>query len=166
MPNPLTTILAVASAVAKNKVESLIVCPCCGERFCLIKHGFYERYVFSGADTVKIQRHRCLNDRCTRQTFSCLPHPFLPVIRLPLCFLLELLDQVLDQGRSIGQVARDCGMHWAVIRRALQRAVQLKVWMNKEAVVARWGPSPCFGPQRSWTLFAQSVSFAFFPEQF
>ena len=101
MSNPLQAILLFASCAAKQNLTSKIVCPECGERHRLTKWGFYTRYLFHGDDSLEIQRFRCLNRQCPRFTFSILPHPLLPVVRVPLCFMLLLL-LMHQKGCSVG----------------------------------------------------------------
>lgn len=166
MTTPLAAMLEHLSEVAKQKLVSDVVCPTCGDRYCFIKHGHYRRYLFAGSDTVKIQRYRCRNPDCPRGTFSCLPHPFLPVIRLPLCALITILTLVEKENTTIAAVARSCAKSWAVIQRAVDSAQKLRGWLAKPAQAALWGPSPCLCPKRHWGAFTRALSFAFFPERF
>ena len=115
MSAPMQTILLSASCVAKQNLISEIICPQCGEHHLVIKWGSYRRYLFDGDDSVSIQRFRCLNRQCSRCHFSVLPHPFLPVLRVPLCFLMALLA-FHQKGCSVAQLARKAGRRWAVIR--------------------------------------------------
>jgi len=162
MTTPLQAILWSASYIAKQKVNSDIVCPQCGERRLVIKWGCYHRYLFDGDDTAAIQRFRCLNRRCIRCTFSVLPHPFLPVLRVPLCFLLALIS-LHQKGHSIARLAREAGKRWAMIRRCLTIAGRIRAFLNNE--FADIG-SPCLQPAMAWTAFTQRFSWAFFPQRF
>lgn len=162
MTTPLQAILCSASFVAKQNLIADVICPQCGERHLIIKWGCYYRYLFDSDETAAIPRFRCLNRQCSRCTFSVLPHPFLPVLRVPLCFLLALL--VLRQkGCSIARMAREAGKRWTVIRRCLLIARRVRALLNNE--LADIG-SPCLKPTLAWTAFTQRFSWAFFPKRF
>lgn len=160
MSHPLSSMLEHVDEIAKQNPPQQVVCPTCGERHCHIKHGFYKRYLFTGNDCIKIQRYRCLNSSCPRCTFSCLPHPFLPIIRLPLCVLFAIVDMVENAQATIAGVARACGRTWATVRRALDTGGRLRRWMRSEGAV------PCLNPARDWSAFTRAFSFAFFPGRF
>lgn len=166
MPTPLEAMLVRLSEVAKEKLDANVLCPSCGERHCFIKHGFYHRYLFTGDETTKIQRYRCLNPSCSRCTFSCLPHPFLPIIRWPLCALMAVLSLLEQPNETIASVGRSCGKSWATIQRAARTAQRLRQWLAQEARAALWGPSLCLGPKQTWPSFTHALSFAFFPGRF
>jgi ssDNA-binding Zn-finger/Zn-ribbon topoisomerase 1 len=163
MPDPLWTILVRADEVAKENLTPPVACPACGERDCIIKHGFYQRYTFTGEDLTRIQRFRCLNRRCPRCTFSCLPHPFLPIMRLPLCALWAIVAMVEKDSATIAAVARAWRKTWITAKRALACARRLRRWIAAEAPAAAWAPSPCLNPARQWGTFVRSLSFAFYP---
>jgi len=162
MTTPLQTILWSACCIAKQNLISDVFCPQCGERRLVIKWGCYHRYLFDGDETAAIQRFRCLNRQCSRFTFSVLPHPFLPVLRVPLCFLLALLS-LHQKGHSIARLAREAGKCWAVIRRCLTVGCRVKDFLNNEFTDIG---SPCLQPTIVWTTFAQRFSWAFFPNRF
>lgn len=162
MTTPLQAILLSASCVAKQNLISDIICPQCGERQLVIKWGCYRRYLFNDDQTATIQRFRCLNRHCSRYTFSVLPHPFLPVMRVPLCFLLALLS-LHQKGCSIARLARKAGKRWAVIQRCLSMASRVKTFLNNEFTDSG---SPCLQPTIIWTAFTQRFSWAFFPNRF
>ncbi len=165
MPSPLQTILMFTSHVAKQNLTSVIVCPECGERHRLIKWGFFSRYLFDGDATIQIQRIRCLNTQCPRVTFCALPHPFLPVLRVPLCFLLTLLS-MHQKGRPVAELARKSGKSWPVIRRCLSMASRLQSFLQNEAETILGIVSPGLQPGSSWTAFTHALSWAFFPKRF
>jgi len=162
MSNPLQAILLYTSCVAKQNLISEIVCPECGERHRLTKWGFYIRYLFHGDDSTHIQRFRCLNRQCPRFTFSILPHPLLPVVRVPLCFMLMLLS-MNQKGCSVAHLARKSGKSWPVIRRALKMAKRFQSFLQNEVLGV---PSPCLQPAASWTVFTHAFSWALFPGRF
>jgi hypothetical protein len=165
MPSPLQAILLSAIWIAKQNLISRIVCPQCGERRCLIKWGFYRRYLFAGDDTVMIQRIGCLNRRCPRRTFSVLPHPLLPVLRVPLCFLLTLLT-MHQRGCTIAQLVRKSGKSWPVVRRCLAAAGRVQTFLQKEAATILGTASPCLQAAACWTAFTRALSWALFPKRF
>lgn len=154
--------LSSLTAVAKEKQSLEIFCPVCGERYRLIKHGFYRRYLFDGHETIQVQRYRCHNVHCPRQTFSILPHPLLPVWRVPLCFLLTILTLHELSGQSVNALARATGTAWSTIRRRIASARRLRSWLAAESRAGTWGPSPCLDPHRCWSGFIQGFSHAFF----
>lgn len=154
--------LSSLSDVAKEKQAPEVVCPVCGERHRLIKHGFYRRYLFSGDETIRIQRYRCYNGRCPRRTFSILPHPLLPVWRVPLCFLLTLLALHEGSGHAINALARATATTWSTLRRRIAAARRLRSWLAAESRAGTWGASPCLAPHRFWSGFTQGLSHAFF----
>ncbi len=157
MLSPLKAILLAANKVAKENLISEIICPGCGECHRLTKWGHYTRYLFHGEDTIRIQRFRCLNSRCPRFTFSILPHPLLPIVRLPLCLILSLCS-MYQKGDSIAELARTSGKSWSVIRRALAIGKRIKSVLNDEV--------PCLQPAVSWTAFTHLFSWALFPGRF
>ena len=158
MPSPLHDILLAADQIAKKNLISETICPGCGEKHRLIKWGTYTRYLFQGEDTVRIQRFRCLNSRCYRFTFSILPHPFLPILRLPLCFFLTMLALYQD-GCSVADLARQSGKGWPVIKRALAFAGRIQTFLQDELF------APCLQPAVAWTRFTQAFSWALFPQR-
>jgi transposase-like protein len=163
MPTPLKGILRSANQVAKQKLSSVFGCPFCGERQCLVKWGFYTRYLFDGDEAIKIQRVRCLNRQCPLVTFSLLPHPLLPVLRVPLCFLQAIL-RLHQNGSSIAELAQDSGKSWAVIRRCLKRARRIQCFLRDQVQTTLGTCSPCLNPAIYWTRFTRMFSWAFFPE--
>ena len=162
MTTPLQAILWSASFVAKQNLIADVICPQCGERRLIIKWGCYHRYLFDGDQTAAIQRFRCLNRQCSRCTFSVLPHPLLPVLRVPLCFLLALLS-LHQKGLSIARLARQTGKGWAMIRRCLIIARRVKAFVHSEFADIGF---PCLQPTIVWTAFTQRFSWAFFPNRF
>ena len=165
MSNPLESILLFATRIANQNLTSKIVCPECGERHRINKWGFYTRYLFHGDDSIYIQRFRCLNQECPRFTFSILPHPLLPVVRLPLCFFLMLLS-MNQEGCSIADLARKSGRNWSVIRRALKLAKRLQSFLQNEVKTILRMSSPCLQPAAVWTVFTHAFSWALFPSRF
>lgn len=165
MTPPFKAMLFFLSQVAKKNFELDPSCPVCGEGACITKHGYYLRYLFYGSEMIPIQRYCCGNPLCHRKTFSCLPHPFLPFIRLPLCALKAMLDMVQDCKMTTATVARACQMGWRRVYRVLHTARRLFDWIKKEAAAASWGPSACLDPDRHWPEFTRSISYAFYPRR-
>jgi hypothetical protein len=166
MSTPLREILVFLSSIAKEEQTAEILCPKCGERHRVTKYGFYSRYLFSGGELTAIQRHCCGNRECPRRTFSILPHPFLPILRVSLCFLMMLLEVREREGQTVSHLAAVIGSTWSTVRRMLRRAAVVRQWFSREQEVALWGPSPCFDPRLHWTAFTQAFSWAFFPDRF
>ena len=161
MPNPLQSILLTTNRVAKQNLTPEIICPKCGERHLLIKWGFYTRYLFQNDDTIRVQRFRCLNIRCPRFTFSILPHPILPIVRMPLCLIMTLLSMYQD-GCPVADLARKSGKSWSVVRRAIVIAGQIQSVLQNEIELLL----PCLHPAVSWTVFTHAFSWALFPGRF
>ncbi len=165
MPTPFKAMLFFLSEIAKENHNQNPFCPVCGERICIIKHGFYYRYLFCGSQMAPIQRYCCGNPLCYRKTFSCLPHPFLPLIRQPLCALKAILNMVQDFKMTIAAVARTLRLAWPTINRALKTGQKLFGWLHRQAPAASWGPSVCLAPDQHWQEFTFSVSYAFYPDR-
>lgn len=163
MPTPLKAILRSASQVAKQNLTSEIACPACGERHRLIKWGFYTRYLFAGVDTIRIQRVRCLNQQCDRCTFNVLPHPLLPILRVPLCFLQALLN-MHQKGFTISELSQHSGKSWPVIRRCLAMARRVQGFLQHQIETITGIRFACLCPKGYWTRFAHAFSWAFFPK--
>jgi hypothetical protein len=166
MSAPLKEILVFLSSIAKKGQVAEILCPKCGERHRITKYGFYFRYLFTGGEMVPIQRYCCGNRECPRRTFSILPHPFLPILRISLCFLMTLLEVREREGLTVNRLATVIGSTWSTVRRMLRTAVSVRRWFSREQEVALWRPSPCLHPQIHWTAFTQAFSWAFFPNRF
>lgn len=164
MPTPLKAILRSTSQAAKQILPSEFVCPACGERHRLIKWGSYTRYLFDGDDIIKIQRVRCLNQQCHRCTFNVLPHPLLPILQVPLCFLRALLD-MHQLGSTIADLAKRSGKSWPVIRRCLSMARRIQKFFRDQLETILGVSSPCLCPAVCWTRFTQVFSWAFFPQR-
>lgn len=160
MPNPLQIILLATNEIAKQNLNTEIICPRCGERRNLIKWGFYTRYLFHNDDTIRVQRFRCLNTRCPRSTFSILPHPLLPFVRMPLCFIMTLLS-LYQKGCSVADLSRKSAKSWAVVRRSLNIAKKIQTVLQNEIDLLL----PCLNPAVSWTLFTHAFSWALFPKR-
>ena len=165
MSDPLVSILLLTSHIAKQNLTSRIFCPECMEKHQVIKWGFYSRYLFHDDDMIQIQRFRCLNGQCSRFTFSVLPHPFLPIVRVPLCFMLMLLSMYRN-GHSVADLVRKSGKSWSLIRRAVDMAKQLRSFLQNEVKNILNFPSPCLDPATTWTAFAHVFSWAFFLNRF
>ena len=156
MPLILNTILAHFVLVANENV----CCSVCRERERICKNGSYTRFRFSGNLLERVQRYLCRNPDCPRVSFSILPHPFLPWLRVSLCFLTALGALWRTGRHTVASLARQAGTSWPTMRRWLERAVWLGRWMEREADLALADLRPCADPRRSWTPFTQALSHA------
>ncbi len=166
MPTSLMEILDTCTRIAKENIIDEVVCPGCGERFLCIKYGFYTRYLFSGEETIDVQRYLCRNKKCPRRTFSVRPFPLLPILRVTLCFLLTILSRHEEHGEDIATLARASGKSWGVTRRVLQTAGKVRNWLKKEGYVLCCGSPPCRSCQKGWSVFTRAFSWAVFPVRF
>ena len=163
MPHASCGIVNFLKAFAKEDYIQEIMCRCpeCAESRCIVKNGSYRRFDPEGDGQIRIQRYLCFRDSCPRVSFSVLPPPLLPRVRLSLCFLLILFARHM-QGARIGTLAREYARNWAVIRRALRTATRLWDWIRHEAFFASWGPCPCQNQAR-WNDFIKQVSYVLYP---
>ena len=164
MTPPLIKMLLFLDAAAKKKVCGPAVCPECGTSHMCIKNGSYQRYLFSGEKLIRIQRYLCKNRQCPRRTFSILPHPFLRIVRLPLCLMRALLF-LKKTGESLSGLSRRAGKSIGIVRRAIGFYEKLTRWLDREGRICTWGPSPCLDPAAFWTVFNHDFSRAFFPRK-
>lgn len=159
---PLSSALKIAYILLLAKPESPpeIRCPHCGERRRIASHGCYWRYRFEDNQKVAIPRHRCGCPACPRRTFSTLPYPLLPVIRLPAQVLIELLEMIV-QGLRIGTsaCARWLERSWHTARRAWRFARAVAPWILAEHARGSFGS----GGADSWIGFQRAFSHSFFP---
>jgi hypothetical protein len=125
------------------------------------KYGFYSRFLFTGADTIKIQRYLCKNDRCSRKTFSILPYPFLRFARVGLCFFYGLQDA--RKKAHIQTLSESSGFSRSTVRRLLDKAKQLSLWLEGELQAESWSGLPWLQPSSLWTIFNQMFSQHFYP---
>jgi hypothetical protein len=164
MPRP-ENILSTCEHKDKDGLLGPVQCPACGSRAGHTKHGFYARYAVDGEHLVLVPRYRCHNRACPKVTFSILPFPFLPWIRHRLCFLLWLVQTVME-GKSLRATSVTQHRTRGVIRRAIKRGRQVLAWFSKERHRSRWGPNPWRSPTAHWTAFTQGFSCAVFPTIF
>jgi transposase-like protein len=158
--------LILLSQIAKEKQTGPVRCPGCHSGGGYVKYGFYERYLFGSAEGIKIQRYRCKNPQCDTVTFSILPHPYLRYVRFPLCFLSALLAAHEIDRPSISFWARSLKLSRQVVRRALERAREMRHWLyeiSSEGVP--WG-RPCLAVYKRWTDFTRVFSWAFYPGRY
>ncbi len=121
------------------------------------KWGFYYRYRPGTHQLAPIHRYFCKRESCSRQTFSVLPHPFLPCIRYTLCSLLVLI-QLANAGETISNIAEILRIRRSTVRRIIRFARKFSDWMNRESQTAPWMPSPRLNPGRFWPLFNRMIS--------
>jgi hypothetical protein len=159
MPLTLDAILAHFVLVANEKV----CCAVCREAERICKNGHYWRFRFTGNGLEKVPRYLCKNPACPRVSFSILPHPFLPRLRVSLCFLTALWGLWRSGCHTAAALARQAGLPWMTLRRRLRQAEWVCRWIEREgseAMAAWW---PCADPGRSWTPFTQALSHAVRP---
>nr|WP_320016238.1 hypothetical protein [uncultured Desulfobacter sp.] len=160
MHPPWISILTALSEITSKKYASIISCPYCGNRYCYVKYGFYNRYLFND-ELIQIQRYRCDNDQCPQRTFSILPHAFLRIARASLCMFMHVLQMKKD-GHSIADIAKYTGYSWPRIQRWIAKAQQIKEWIDSE----RKQSAPCMLPKNEWTNFIRDFSWAFYPKRY
>ena len=165
MSPPLTGILSIMSNIAKENQTGPIRCRGCYRSTGIVRHGYYERYLFDSNEKIKVQRYLCRNPECGCMTFSILPHPFLRYIRLPLCFLFLLLDIHQSETNSLSSLARQAGLQRPTAKRAVRLALRLQGWLDG---LGLWpdGGGPCLSPKRRWTDLNRALSWAFFPNRY
>lgn len=160
MPPTWNSLISNLSKITRENSSYIIQCSHCGNRHCYTKWGHYSRYLFND-ELINIQRYRCYNDRCPRQTFSILPHAFLPLVRASLCMLMYVLA-MHEQGYCIAQIAKATGNTWPRIQRWISKALSLRDWLKKE-----YGkPCSCFYRNANWFSFTRDFSWAFYPARF
>ena len=157
--HPWSSLITVLSEITRKNSDSIVCCTHCGNRHTYIKWGFYHRYLFND-ELINIQRYRCNNDSCPCQTFSILPHAFLPVIRASLCMLLYILKKY-EQEDTIAGIARHTGSTWPRMQRWVSKALSIRDWLRLEYGNAL----PCLLQNRKWTSFTRNFSWAFYPKQ-
>ena len=166
IPDPLIFMLTVLCQSAKENMTGPVRCPTCHLSGGFVKYGFYERYLFESPERIQVQRYLCKNPNCQTVTFSILPHPFLRYVRLPMCFLLALMNAYGAEGRSIASLAKSLNFSRGRVKRVIKRAGELKSWLfeiNKEDMP--WS-RPCLSPPGRWTDFLKVFSFAFYPRRY
>lgn len=156
MPLTLADILAHFVRVANENVY----CSACRERERICKNGHYRRFRFTGNTMEAVQRYLCRNPACPRVSFSILPRPFLPRLRVSLCFLATLWELWRSGGHTLAALARQAGAPWPTLRRRLDQAERVCRWIEREDALALAGVHPCADPGRAWTPFTQALSHA------
>ena len=162
MTHPLSAIVSVLASMSTEKSKRPDSCLWCNRNH-FIKHGKYYRYELQGQQRCAIQRYLCKNAGCKR-TFSILPHPFLRYLRLPLCVLCVLTEELL-RGTSKAQIGRLLGVTYTTVLRMARMAVQLFHWMDHEPD-APWSPSPCIHGPSAWETFIKMFSWKFYPKRY
>lgn len=159
MPLTLANILHHLALVTNENV----CCPHCRERRRILKNGTYQRNPLAGNEPVDIPRYRCRNAACPRASFSILPHPFLPRLRVSLCFLTYLWALWQTGRHTIGELVRWTGQSRIYFRRRLRQAAWLVAWLERERELALADLCPCANPGRDWTPLCQALSHAWRP---
>lgn len=161
----LSTILNHLNKTAKQNQTGPIFCYWCDNTHNFIKYGTYNRYTILGDEYIKIQRYLCKHEQCQR-TFSILPHPFLRITRWTLCLFTFLLN-MLDEQPVIAELARQFGVSWQSLNRAIASASNILSRLEKAAQTppAR-AHSPCMAPQRHWSDFVRMFAATFYPNRY
>lgn len=159
MARPWDSLITVLSEITRENFDSIICCTNCGNRHTYVKWGSYHRYSFDNR-LINIQRYRCDNDACPCNTFSILPHAFLPIIRASLCMLTYILN-MYEQGNTIADIARHTSSTWPRVQRWITKAMAIREWFQKEYN----NPSPCLLKIRQWPSFTRDFSWAFYPDR-
>ena len=157
---PWPSILTALSEITRKNYAERILCPHCGNKYCFVKYGFYNRYLFDD-QLVKIQRYRCDNDQCPQKTFSILPHAFLRIARLPLCLFMLVL-RLSKQGHNIAAIARYTDSNWPRVKRWIAKAEKIKKWIETD----RKHSHPCLLPKDQWPLFIRDFSWVIYPRRY
>lgn len=164
--SPFSWMAIVVSCVenANRKIQAPIRCPHCNDHRRVGGHGSYRRYRYECHERMAVARYRCHNPDCPCLTFSQLPHPYLPMVRMPLCVLMDLYRRHVLEKMSIGRCARTFGHSWSTIRRALALARRLLAFAGRELAAEVLPLWPCLPD--SWPAFTRTFSYAFLPARF
>ncbi len=154
MPQTLADILTHFVLVSNENVY----CSACRERERICKNGHYRRFRFTGNATEAVQRYLCRNPACPRVSFSILPRPFLPRLRVSLCFLASLWELWCSGRHTVAALARQAGLPWMTLRRRLRQAERVCRWIGREENEALAACRPCADPGGAWTPFTQALS--------
>ena len=154
----LMVMLSLLSNLAKENRTGPVRCCCCHRSSGIIRYGYYERYLFSSGETIKVQRYLCRNRDCGCLTFSVLPHPFVPYIRFPHSFLLVLLSACESGAGNFSSLARQIGRSCRTVKRAVALARKIRRWLAPfmagptGALSASRGAVDGFHPWFSWAF--------------
>ena len=113
MPRPVTSILAKLMEFA-NK-EMVVACPECHEKIRIVRNGRYWRYAYHLKKAIGIQRHLCRNHQCKRRSFSILPFPLLPYLRVTATFMVVLV--LIHTEESARNISRQMDLVRSSVRR-------------------------------------------------
>jgi len=159
-PKPNHSLSTVAPS-CKQKMPD-VKCPVCNERRNITKNGTYSRcadYHSESEENIKIQRYKCNNPECTRETFSIPPPMLLPIVRYSLDFSLNFLSEFQTVLINIHRFARRIKKSWHTTKRLLAKARLIKAWIGQEARSSRC----CLYPGKYWSTFCSYFSYAFYP---
>ena len=164
--SPFSWLCIVVSCIenANRKVQEPVRCPGCNDHRRVGGHGCYRRYRYESQKRMAVPRYKCRNPDCPCQTFSQLPHPYLPIVRIPLCVLMDLYRFQVIENNTIARCARKFGLSWNTVKRAVALARRLVDFVGRELaseVLPLW---PCL-PDR-WPDFTRAFSYAFLPARF
>lgn len=147
-----------------GKKEFTVCCPHCASRL-IIRYGFYQRAHPREEYEIAVQRYLCKSPECPWKTFSVLPYPFLPIIRH--FYKTLLLCHCLLNGKQGSQAAtaRQLGVGRGIVKRLGVFCRRFIPWLNREKIIADWGPDPKDNPAVLWSHFTRDLSQAFYPKR-
>jgi hypothetical protein len=154
----------VRAPKAKKNLQPDIRCPQCNERYRIVRYGRYWRYRYESHERMAVTRYACRNPDCPRRTFSVLPHPYLPLVRMPLCLLLAVYRQHVAEQQAINHLARKLRHGWNTVRRAVCLAGRILQWCGRELCAQAMPLWPCHKDR--WPAFSRAYSYAFLPGLF
>ena len=104
---------------------------------------------------ISVPRFLCLNNKCSRVTFSVLSRPCLRYKRHTLAFYFALLRLLALMKAS--RLASKLGKTWSMIRRWKQEALTIRRFLDSEGQREPWGPCPCRHSSRYWPAFTRDL---------
>jgi len=147
-----------------SKKEQSVCCPHCASSV-VIRNGTYPRNHPKKESVIAVQRYLCKSPGCPWKTFSVLPYPLLPVLRhfykaLLLCHFL-----LYGKNRSQAETARQLAVDRGMVKRLGIFSRRFIPWLNRERMIADWGPDPAENPASLWQGFTRDFSQAFYPKR-
>jgi len=164
--SPFSWLSIVVSCIenANRKVQESVRCPGCNDHLRVGVHGCCRRYRYASQERMTVPRYICKNPNCPCQTFSELPHPYLPMARIPLCVLMDLYRFHVVENNTIARCARRFGHGWNTVKRAVALARRLVVFVGRELAAGQMPLWPCL--PGGWPEFTRAFSYAFLPARF
>lgn len=164
--SPFSWLYIVVSLVqnANPNFQPPVRCPCCNDHRRVGGHGSYWRNRYEKNERMQVPRYLCKNPDCPCLTFSQLPHPYLPMARIPLCVLMDLYRLHVVEKNTIARCARRFSHGWNTIKRAIALARRLIDFTGRELAAGQMPLWPCL--PRGWPEFTRAFSYAFLPARF